>query len=149
MSGKFSRSKGQRGELAVAGIIHELTGWTVKRKVRQHDGDSDLEGVPGWAIECKNHATITIPAWWRQTVDQAHNGNIPVLFYKVPRKGWRAMWPISAMINHDADYWDHIDYTCDTTIEAWAVVARDMVEALTEDAQEDKADALNDGEHVH
>jgi len=149
MSGKFSRDKGHRGELEVAAIIHELTGWTVKRKVRQHDGDSDLEGVSGWTVEVKNCATLTIPAWWRQAVEQAGTDTLPVLFYKIPRKGWRALWPMSSMVNHDEEYWDHLDYTCDTTIDAWAVVARELVEMETEFAVEDKAEAIQSGEAVH
>jgi len=146
---KFSRDKGARGEREASAIISDLTGWSVKRRVRQHDGDSDLEGVPGWAIEIKNCATITLPAWWRQAVAQAGTDSFPVLFYKIPRKGWRALWPISSMVNHDEQLWDALEYTCDTTIEAWAVVARDLIELNTNYAIEDKADALQQGEAVH
>lgn len=146
---KFSRDKGKRGELEVAGIIRELTGWDVKRRVRQHDGDSDLEGVPGWAIEVKNCATITLPAWWRQAVEQAGESLFPVLFYKVPRKGWRAMWPISLIVTHDEARWADIAYTSDTTIEGWAVIAREVLEIAHDDALDLKGKLLALGEAVH
>jgi hypothetical protein len=55
----MQRNKGKTGEREVAAIVRELTGWDVRRRVRQHDGDSDLEGVPGehehrsrWADAC-------------------------------------------------------------------------------------------------
>lgn len=35
-------SKGQAGERELAAEIHAATGWTVKRRVRQDNGDSDL-----------------------------------------------------------------------------------------------------------
>ena len=53
------------------------------------------------------------------------------------------------MVNHDEQLWDALEYTCDTTIEAWAVVARDLIELNTSYAIEDKADALQQGEAVH
>lgn len=149
MGGKFSRDKGQRAEREVAAIINDLTGWNVRRRVRQHAGDSDLEGVDGWSIEIKSHATLSVPAWWRQAVEQAGDNHLPVLFYKIPRKGWRALWPLSSVVNHDEQAWNDLEYTCDTTIEAWATVARDMVEAMQEFSIEDKAEAQQAGESVH
>ncbi len=47
------REKGKRGEREVAGIIKTLLGVDVRRRVRQHEGDSDLEGIDGWVIEVK------------------------------------------------------------------------------------------------
>lgn len=136
----FSRDKGKRGELDVARAISELTGWEVKRRVRQHDGDSDLEGVPGWTVEVKNCATLSIPAWWRQAVAQAGEASLPVLFYKIPRKGWRALWPMSAMLAQDEALWTDLAFTCDTTIDAWAALAREIVGLETEIALDLKAE---------
>lgn len=135
--------------MEVAAIIRELTGWEVKRRVRQHDGDSDLEGVTGWAIEVKNCATLTLPAWWRQAVEQAGDNLFPVLFYKVPRKGWRALWPISLIVTHDEERWDDMAYSCDTTIEAWTIVAREVLEVAQDDALDLKGKLLALGEAVH
>lgn len=124
-----SRNKGKRGEREVAAIIKDLTGWDVRRKVRQHEGDSDLEGVPGWCIEVKNQAELRLPEWWHQAVIQATRERLglPVLFYKVPRRGWRARWPLSVLVDAPAaGDWLDITMTCDTSIEAWAVVAREV-----------------------
>lgn len=45
----MQRNKGKAGERELTGLLRDLTGWDVQRRVRQHDGDSDLVGVPGWA----------------------------------------------------------------------------------------------------
>lgn len=50
-----SRTKGQTGEREIAAIVRDLTGWDVRRRVRQHEGDGDLEGIPGWSVEVKRH----------------------------------------------------------------------------------------------
>ena len=66
----MQRNKGAGGEREIAGIMRDLTGWDVRRRVRQHDGDSDLEGVPGWSVEVKRHRTASrgdIAGWWRHT----------------------------------------------------------------------------------
>ncbi len=122
-----SRNKGKRGEREVAALIKDLTGWDVRRRVRQHDGDSDLEGVPGWCIEVKNQAELRLPEWWRQAIEQAAKDEArPVLFYKLPRKGWRALWPLGIALGFQPDGdWLGQHMTCDTTVEAWAVVARE------------------------
>ncbi len=43
----MSRTKGQSGEREVSAIVRALTGWDVGCRVRQHGGDSDLEGSGG------------------------------------------------------------------------------------------------------
>ena len=124
--GLKSRNKGKRGEREVAALIHDLLGIDARRRVRQHDGDSDIEGVDGWSIEVKNCATLNVAAWWRQAVEQATDG-VPVLLYKVPRKGWRALWPLSCLLTmQQADFWRDIAYAADTTPEAWAAVVRNL-----------------------
>lgn len=128
MSGGFSRDKGKRGEREVAAMISDLLGMEVKRRVRQHEGDSDLMGIPDWSIEVKNCATLSLPAWWRQTVEQAGD-MMPVLFYKIPRKGWRCMWPISCLLVYQEHaFWKDMTYAVDTTPETWATVVRELIE---------------------
>lgn len=125
-----SRAKGARGELDVCRLIYEHTGWNAKRKVRQHAGDSDIEGVPGWCVEVKNCASpkmADLRRWWEQAVRQAVPDetctNLPVLFYKRQPGQWRAMWP---MLN-DGDYLLKPEYVLEGSIEAWAMVAREGV----------------------
>lgn len=128
LSGAGRRAKGKRGELAVAGILRDLLGWDVRRRVRQHDGDSDLTTDEyGWSAECKNCATLELPAWWRQTVAQSTGDLLPVLFYK-QRGHWRARFPLAVLLQvQRSAMWTDFEWTADTTIEAWAAVARETV----------------------
>ena len=123
----MQRRKGQSGELEVCGLIRDLTGWDVKRKVRNHAHDFDLEGIPGWAPEVKRHATASradIRAWWVQAEAQA-GMLLPVLFYRANRGDWRAVWPLAVALSMQrADMWRGHEWTCETTVEAWATVAR-------------------------
>ena len=94
----MSRDKGHRGELEACAIIKELTGCDVRRRVRQHDGDSDLTGLGGWSIEVKRYR-IARPGqiyggWWPQAVEQARaTGTRPLLLYRADRGLWTAVWP--------------------------------------------------------
>jgi hypothetical protein len=105
MSG-MQRTKGQSGERELAALLSAITGLPIRRKVRQHDGDHDLEGLPGWAVEVKRHAAApraSIASWWRQAVEQARRTDTkPVLFYRADRGPWRAVWaPIDGSEYHD------------------------------------------------
>ena len=99
-----SRTKGKTGERELAALLSELTGFDVRRRVRQHDGDSDLEGIPGWSIECKRYGRAThaqIEGWWYQAVQQARaTKTLPLLCYRVDRADWRAVWPAGVHLPH-------------------------------------------------
>lgn len=126
--GAMQRNKGSKGEREIAGIIRDITGWDVRRRVRQHDGDSDLVGVPGWSVEVKRHAKADradIRAWWLQCVEQA-DGFPPVLFFRRNRDEWRAVWPVAAsLVSQSVDMWSDYEWTCEGSVQAWASVARD------------------------
>ena len=129
MSGIRSRNKGKAGERHIAGVIRDLTGWDVRRRVRQHDGDSDLEGVPGWSVEVKDHATAHIGdvrRWWAQAQEQS--GSLwPVLIYKRQRGEWRAVWPMSAVIGlRPVDAQIEYGDTAETSIDGWVLVAKEL-----------------------
>ncbi len=128
--GAAQRNKGKAGEREVAAIVRDLTGWDVRRRVRQHDGDSDLEGVPGWSVEVKNHAKASLAnvrGWWEQAVEQAAPGKQrPVLFYKRQRGEWRAVWPLEC-VRLTADP-NGYQWTVEGSIDAWACVARESKE---------------------
>lgn len=90
---KMQREKGKRGEREVAGLLSDLTGRSVTRRVRQHDGDSDLIGLEPWCVEVKLQKTLSLDAWWQQCVDQASVISIapwPVLFWR--RHGTAVWW---------------------------------------------------------
>lgn len=124
----MQRTKGQSGEREIAGIVRELTGYDVRRRVRQHDGDSDLEGVPGWSVEVKRHKAAgrgEIARWWAQCVRQAALA-LPVLFYRLDRDAWRAVWPVAvALTGQKSEIWRAYAWTADTSVEAWAAAARE------------------------
>jgi hypothetical protein len=137
--GMKSRNKGKVGEREIASIVRALTGWEVKRKVRQLDGESDLEGIPGFCVEVKRHATATrgeIRSWWIQTVDQAKaDKTLPVLFYRKDKDEWRAVWPSAAVVGAGAGGdWPEYEWTVEGSIEAWATVAREVVNTFSEAA---------------
>ncbi len=129
--GKASREKGKRGEREVAAIIRDLLGFDASRRVRQHEGDSDILGVPGWVIEVKRRrqaARGDIRQWWHQAEAQARKageGLLPVLFYRLDRHDWRVLWPLEAALGAKHQWgWE---YVVDSTPEAWAAVARETM----------------------
>ena len=126
----MQRTKGKAGEREIASIVRELTGWSAQRRVRQHGGDDDLVGIPGWAPEVKRHKAAgraDIARWWRQTVEQAGHA-LPVLFYRLDRDSWRAVWPLATLLTvQRADCWRGYPWTADTSVEAWAAVARETL----------------------
>ena len=118
---KAQRDEGNRGEREVARLIAEHLGFEVRRRCRQHEGDSDLVGVPGWSLEVKNHSRATraqIAAWWQQTCSQATTDN-PALIYKRAPGWWRAVW----LGPHG--------YTFEGDLEAWAAVVRESLPPTT------------------
>lgn len=42
-------------------------------------GGCDLTGVPGVAFECKRAERVELRSWWRQAVDGAAPGEVPVV----------------------------------------------------------------------
>ena len=89
MMGKMQRDRGAAGERELAAKLKLYTGLDIRRRCRQHPGDSDVLGVDGWAIECKRTATLSLDPWWKQTIDQCREGESPVLMYRKDRHGWR------------------------------------------------------------
>jgi len=116
---KAQRDRGKRGEREVARLIYDELGFEAKRRVRQRDGDSDVDGVPGWAIEVKNHSTVTragLREWWQQAVEQASANVKPVLIYRRGRGWWRCIW--------GGPEWA---YTTEGEVEAWASAVREQL----------------------
>jgi len=130
--GLMSRTKGRRGESELAGLLADLTGWTVRRRVRQHDGDSDIDGLPGWSVEVKRHASgrrADIRTWWEQAEAQAKSaGLLPVLFFRLNRDDWRAVWPVGTLV--EADPWTGYEWTIEGSLNAWATIAREIDAAI-------------------
>lgn len=124
----MQRNKGKSGERELAGILAELTGYNVRRRVRNDELDSDLVGIPGWSIECKRHKSAThsdISGWWEQAVAQAAKEQaLPVLFYRLDRQEWRAVFHCGSVIN-SAEFWRGYDWTFTGSPQAWVAVMRE------------------------
>lgn len=99
MAGRFSRSKGQRGERAVIGALQPVVDRVYteagkeppllqRNTLQSHKGGFDVVGVEWLAIEVKNQETDHVDQWWAQTVAQA-GGRTAVLFYKKNHVAWR------------------------------------------------------------
>ena len=103
-----------------------------KSEIRQHDGDSDLEGVLGWCVEVKRNAEAgraDIARWWLQATQQAAKAaakasNLPVLFFRVNRDQWRAVWPLEPHLAvQSADMWSAYGWSVEGSPQAWAAAA--------------------------
>ena len=126
-----SGTKAQAGEREIAAVIRDLTGWDVRRKVWQNDGDSDLEGVPGWSVEVRRQAGAAradIARWWMLTSIKARKAvKLPVLFFRADRDQWRAVWPLAAHLRTQSiDRWSDYGWTVESSPEAWAAAAREF-----------------------
>ena len=129
--GSMQRTKGQAGEREIAALLADLTGFDVRRRVRQHDGDSDLEGIPGWSLEVKRHARATpglIRQWWDQAVAQAERtGTLPVLAYRQDRGEWRMVWMLAPLLGvQQAAMWTDCAWTIEGTPHAWVAAMREI-----------------------
>ena len=132
----MQRRKGQVGEREAAALIHDHSGWPAQRRVRNAAGDSDLVGVPGWAIEVKRHRQATraqLALWWQQAVTQA-DGQLPLLLYRLDRAGWRAVWPLTVSLRlQHATPWQNYEWTVEGSVAAWAALARELVLELQQE----------------
>lgn len=52
-------------------------------------GGCDIHGYPRVAIEVKRQEKLNIPAWWKQTLQQASSEQVPILIYRQSFKPWR------------------------------------------------------------
>jgi hypothetical protein len=122
--GKASRDKGARGERMLAAELSELLGAKIERRVRNRAGENDLTGLPGWSPEVKHCATASMSAWWAQTIAQAGTDDLPVLFYKLPRRPFRAVISVNLFIGGDISA-DPV-YTVETSLEGFAAIYREF-----------------------
>ena len=122
--GRSNRLKGQRGERELANELSDLLGITLKRRVRNHANESDITGLPGFSVEVKNCAVLSVAAWWKQTVAQCDlTKECPALFYKIPRKGFRAVLPMVCLV--DGNVTDDLTFTVEMSVPAFAMFYRE------------------------
>ncbi|MBK8897385.1 MAG: hypothetical protein IPN66_09330 [Candidatus Competibacteraceae bacterium] len=101
--------------------------------MRQHQGDSDLEGLDGWSPEVKRAARPRIAEWWRQAASQSDHGRqLPRAVLPSRRRQWRAMWPIFAAMTPKEPCvlaWLDPNLAADSSVEAWASVYRESLKS--------------------
>ena len=118
MAIKDIRGKGANGEReAIKWFIDRFEIPAAARNLEQtRGGGADCLEIPYIALEIKRQEILSVPAWWRQTVNQAVVANrIPVLMYRQNRKPWHFGLPASLIIPAS---WDHIIVKPDVFI-AW------------------------------
>jgi len=53
-------------------------------------GGDDLSNPFGLSIEVKRQESLSIPAWWKQSVESARRtGGVPILLFRQNHKPWR------------------------------------------------------------
>ena len=100
MGKNASKNKGDRAELEIARILHDLTGDNVRRKLGagRSDDEGDLEGLTDTTAEVKAYADVL--AAIRDGLadlerEQVNAGTVfGVLFVKRPRSGWIAVMTV-------------------------------------------------------
>ena len=110
--GKMARDKGARGEREVIDLLqpivdnaYRLAGVAAPQLKRtssmQADGGGcDVHGIDWLALEVKRCETLQLDAWWRQCLQQAKPGQMPVLIYRQNSKQWRARLWLQAAVVH-------------------------------------------------
>ena len=95
------RSKGQRGEREAAALIASwanevlaglgLPEVAFKRNLQQsQEGGYDVLSFDWLAMEVKRHESLAqLSQWWKQTLRQTKEGQVPFLMYRQNRSPWR------------------------------------------------------------
>lgn len=81
--GKMSRDKGKRYEREVARYLKDK-GYDCRRGQQYCGafGDADVVGLPGIHIECKHVEKMSLYDWMDQSVRDAREDEIPVVFHR-------------------------------------------------------------------
>lgn len=93
--GKANRRKGATFERQVSRWLKDHLGIEAKRNLKQYQAaqHGDLDMVGPYLIECKNHARLSVKAWWLQAVESAKARDaVPCLIYKT-RGSFRVVLP--------------------------------------------------------
>jgi Holliday junction resolvase len=125
--GRSNRNRGAAAERELARWIKDELGIDTSRQLKQYQQAQhfDLTPVGPFGIEAKYHARINVKDWWRQAVVSAKASSlIPVVAYKVARKGWRFVLPhTSAQGEWSHDY----EFTVDVGPECFAMIVREAI----------------------
>ncbi len=91
MPGKRSRDKGARGELEIAGLLTDMLGVPVARRLLQaREGGDDLDGLPV-SVEVKRYKErARLPEWLAQARESAQ-GRPYAVIHRPDGGQWRAV----------------------------------------------------------
>jgi len=112
--GKKSRDKGKRGERLLASFLRD-EGYECRRGVQYAGGpDSpDVIGLPGIHIECKFvKDRLNIHAALKQSIRDAKEGEIPVVFFKRDREDWRVTMQATDFMKIFREYDASVNVDC-------------------------------------
>lgn len=102
-----SRDKGKRGELEIAHILQDR-GYDARRgqQFSGANGDADVVGIPGIHLEVKRTEQFRLWEYLTQAINDARNGEKPVVAWKANRKPWVVVMPFHDFLDllEEADY---------------------------------------------
>jgi Holliday junction resolvase len=129
--GRSNRNRGAAAERELARWIRDELGIDVARELKQFQQAQhfDLTPVGPFGIECKYHARLNVKDWWKQAAASAKaSALIPVVAYKVARKGWRFVLPYTTNIPGYAQSWRYdYEYTMDVGPACFAMIVRESL----------------------
>jgi len=91
-----ARNKGASAEREVIKLLEPLVrdfgeGKLFRNLEQTRSGGHDIIGLDWLALEVKRQETLSLDAWWQQTVQQAGESRVPVLIYRQSRQPWRVV----------------------------------------------------------
>ncbi len=119
-----SRSKGQRGEREVIGLLQDIVDSVrlslqlpaillQRNTLQSHVGGHDITGLAGFSVEVKFQEMEYSADWWRQCLKQAaKDRSVPILIYRRVRQPWRVKFRAFVATPHDVDQVE-LDVTTD------------------------------------
>jgi len=121
----MQRNKGAAAERKVVKMLREAGFDRAVRNLEQtRSGGYDIAGLEPLAIEVKDQKQLRVAEWWRQAVQQAREGQIPVLAYHRPGTSlWRVILPLSAFCNG----WENSEITVELDFGDALVIFREIV----------------------
>lgn len=84
-----SNAKGKKGERELSNMLKGY-GYDCRRGQQYcgDNGDADVVGLPGVHIECKRVESLNLSKAMKQSVDDAKEGEIPVVMHRKNREKW-------------------------------------------------------------
>lgn len=132
--GRSNRNRGAAAERELARWIRDELGVEVSRNLKQYQRtqEGDLTPLGPFLLEVKYHARLNVRDWWKQAVESAKKANsVPVVAYKVARKGWRFVLPYTAFGGVHGMWcgaWRYdYEYTMDVGPACFAMIVREAL----------------------